>query len=117
VKSLRQHQPTVSSSFLDCAAEYFNTAAYAAPPQYTFGTSGRHSLRTAGYWDLDTSLFRLFPFGERYKLELRGEGFNILNHPVLGYPKADLSNAQNFGTVTSTASTQRQLQLAAKFIF
>lgn len=99
------------------AAEYFNTAAYAAPPQYTFGTSGRNSLRTAGYWDLDTSLFRLFPFGERYKLELRGEGFNILNHPVLGYPNADLSNAQNFGTVTTTASTQRQLQLAAKFIF
>jgi hypothetical protein len=99
------------------AAEYFNTAAYAAPPQYTYGTSGRNSLRTAGYWNLDTSLFRLFPFGERYKLELRGEAFNLLNHPVLGYPNADLSNAQNFGTVTTTASTQRQLQLAAKFIF
>ena len=99
------------------AAEYFNTAAYAAPPQFTFGTSGRNSLRTQGYWDLDTSLFRQFPFGERYKLEFRGEGFNILNHPVLGYPNADFSNQQNFGTVTSTASTQRQLQLAVKFIF
>ena len=99
------------------AAEYFNTAAYAAPPQFTFGTSGRNSLRTAGYWDLDTSLFRQFPFGERYKLEFRGEGFNLLNHPVLGSPNADFSNQQNFGTVTSTASTQRELQLAVKFIF
>lgn len=48
---------------------------------------------------------------------IRVEGFNLLNHPVLGYPNADFSNAQNFGTVTTTASTQRQLQLAAKFIF
>ena len=99
------------------AGEYFNTAAYAAPPQYTFGTSGRNSLRTEGYWDLDTSLFRQFPFGEKYRMEFRGEGFNLLNHPVLGYPNADFSNQQNFGTVTTTASTQRQLQLAVKFIF
>jgi len=99
------------------AAQFFNTAAYAAPPQFTFGTSGRNSLRTAGYWNLDTSVFRQFPFGEKCRLEIRGEAFNLFNHPVLGTPNADFSNQQNFGTVTSTASTQRQLQLAAKFIF
>jgi hypothetical protein len=66
------------------AAEYFNTAAYAAPPQFTFGTSGTNSLRTQGYWDLDTSFFRQLLFDERYKLEFRGEGFNLLNHPSSG---------------------------------
>jgi Carboxypeptidase regulatory-like domain len=99
------------------AAEYFNTAAYAAPPQFTYGTSGRNSLRTAGYWDLDTSLFRQFPFGESYRVEIRAEAFNLFNHPVLGFPNADFSNRQNFGTVTTTASTPRQVQLAVRFVF
>lgn len=99
------------------AAEFFNTAAYAAPPQYTFGTSGRDSLRTQGYWDLDTWLIRQFPLGDKRYVEIGIQGFNLFNHPVLGYPNADFSNQQNFGTVTSTASTQREVQLSAKFIF
>ena len=97
-------------------AKYFNTAAYAAPLPFTFGSAGRNSLRSAGYWNLDTSLFRKFPFGERYQLEIRGEAFNIFNHPTLGTPDSNFSDA-NFGRVTSTASTERQLQLGAKFTF
>lgn len=99
------------------AAEFFNTAAYAAPPQFTYGTSGRNSQRSQGYWDLDTWLVRQFPLGEKRYIETGIQGFNLLNHPVLGSPNADFSNQQNFGTVTNTASTQRQVQLSAKFIF
>lgn len=98
------------------AVEYFNTAAYAAPANYTFGTAGRNSLRAAGYWSLDTSLFRKFPIREKYTVELRGEAFNIFNHPVLGIPDSNFSDT-TFGQVSSTASTTRQLQLGAKFIF
>jgi hypothetical protein len=98
------------------ANQFFNTAAYAAPPLYTFGTAGRNSLRSAGYWNLDTSLFRKFPFGERYLLELRGEAFNIFNHPTLDIPNARFGDT-NFGRVTGTASTARQLQMGAKFTF
>ena len=98
------------------AAQYFNTAAYAAPPVYTFGTAGRNSLRSAGFWNLDTSLFRKFPIGERYQVELRGEAFNFFNHPTLDIPDHNFSDT-NFGSVTSTASTARQLQMGAKFTF
>jgi hypothetical protein len=98
------------------AAQYFNTAAYAAPPIYTFGTAGRNSLRSAGYWNLDTSIFRKFPLGDKYQIELRGEGFNIFNHPVLDKPDSNFSDT-NFGRVTGTASTARQLQVGAKFTF
>ena len=97
-------------------AQYFNTAAYAAPPIYTFGTAGRNSLRSAGYWNLDSSIFRKFPLGDSYQLELRGEGFNIFNHPILDIPDSNFSDT-NFGRVTGTASTARQLQVGAKLTF
>jgi len=66
---------------------------------------------------LDTSLFRIFPVGERREFEFRAEAFNVLNHVDLGQPHNDISNITNFGRIDSIASTSRQLQLAAKFIF
>jgi hypothetical protein len=99
------------------AKEWFNTAAYASPALYTYGNAGRNSLRSAPYWNLDTSIFRLFPVGEGRRIEIRAEAFNILNHPVLGMPNNDINSGPAFGTINSTTSTARQLQLAAKFIF
>jgi hypothetical protein len=99
------------------AAEYFNTAAYAVPALYTYGTAARNSLRTAPYWDLDTSLFRLFPVGGERQFEFRAEAFNLLNNVVLGQPNADMNSGSSFGTVNSTANSARQLQLALKFLF
>lgn len=97
--------------------EWFNTAAYTTPPAYTFGTASRNSLRSAGYWDLDSSLFRLFPIGEGRQFEFRAEAFNLLNNVVLGQPFNDLNDGAQFGTVNSTANTAREIQLALKFIF
>ena len=101
-------------------AEYFNTAAFVAPPAFTYGTASRNSLRQAPYWNLDASVFRQFPFwGEGRRIEFRGEAFNIFNHPVLGTPNNDLNNGKAFGTVnkTFTGNTSRELQLGAKVIF
>jgi hypothetical protein len=99
------------------AAEWFNTAAFATPAQFTFGDAGRNSLRGPSFWKLDTSLFRLFPVGEGRQFEFRVEAFNVLNHVNLGQPNNDINSGPAFGTINSTASTARQLQLAAKFIF
>jgi hypothetical protein len=98
-------------------SQYFNTSAYAAPSGYTFGTAGRNSLRSAGYWNLDTSVFRMFPVGGERQFEFRAEAFNLLNNVVLGTPISDLNTGAQFGTVNSTANTARQLQLALKFLF
>ncbi len=97
--------------------EWFNTAAYAAPPAFTYGTAPRNSLRTAPYWDLDASLFRLFPVGQTRYFEFRGEVFNVFNNVDFGIPGNDLNNPTTFGVVGTTANTARQIQLALKFIY
>jgi hypothetical protein len=99
------------------AREWFNTAAYASPALYTYGNAGRNSLRGPSYWDLDSSLFRLFPVGEGRQFEFRAEAFNLLNNVNLGQPQNDINSGSAFGTINGTANTARQLQLAAKFIF
>jgi hypothetical protein len=99
------------------AGKAFNTAAYASPAQYTYGTAGRNSLRSARYFNMDASVFRQFPvWGER-RFEFRVEAFNLFNHAVFGTPNSDLNNGSSFGTVNSTANSPRQLQLGGKFIF
>ena len=96
----------------------FNTSAFATPAQFTFGNSGRDAFRSPAYWNLDTSLFRQFPFwGEGRRIEFRAEAFNIFNTVILGTPGNDISNASSFGKANGTANSPRQLQLGAKIIF
>nr|WP_306459726.1 carboxypeptidase regulatory-like domain-containing protein [Edaphobacter lichenicola] len=99
------------------SAEFFNTAAYVAPAGFTFGTASRNSLRSAGYWGLDSSIFRLFPVGGEREFEFRIEAFNLLNNVVLGQPNNDLNSGMSFGTVNTTANSSRVLQLALKYLF
>jgi hypothetical protein len=99
------------------AAEWFNTANYAAPPLYTFGTAGRNTILGPAFWNLDMSLFRKFPVGEGRRFEFRAEAFNLFNHANLGQPNNDLNSGKAFGTINTTANAARQLQLAGKFIF
>jgi hypothetical protein len=94
----------------------FNAAAFAVPAPFTFGTEGRNSLRSDWSKRLDLSVFRSFPITESKRLEFRLEAFNATNTPVFGIPDTTLGDP-NFGLVSTTASTERQLQLALKFYF
>ena len=97
--------------------EWFNTAAFAPPAPFTFGDSGRNSLRADWFKNLDMSLFRDFSFGERRSLQFRAEAFNVTNTPTWGIPVNDLNNPQKLGSITSTRSTERQLQVSLKLYF
>ena len=97
-------------------AVWINTSAFAIPLPHTFGDLGRNSLRSDWYRNLDCSLFRRFPMGDRLQLEFRAEAFNATNSVVFAVP-ANVINAAGFGVVTSTANTPRQLQLALKLAF
>jgi hypothetical protein len=90
--------------------------AYASPAAFHFGTSGRNQLRTQSLRNVDFSLFREDALGEHVKSQFRVESFNILNTPTFGIPQTTFTNP-NFGRVSSTVSTARQIQLGLKLIF
>lgn len=96
--------------------QQFNAAAFATPAIYTFGDVGRNSLRADPYRNLDLSIFRQFPLYERFTSEFRLDAFNALNHVSYGTPNST-QNAPNFGTVTTTRSTERELQVSVKLLF
>ena len=61
-------------------------------------------------------MFKMFRIRERARLELHGEAFNLLNHPVFGSPGATV-NTPLFGVVTAQENAPRQVQLGVKIIF
>jgi hypothetical protein len=53
---------------------------------------------------------------EKYRLDFRGEGFNVLNHAVWSNPAAALNTGVP-GKITSAGNTARILQVALKLTF
>lgn len=98
-------------------AEWFNPAAFTAPPAYTFGTSGYDMLWGPHYQNWDMNLEKNIAFGERYKLQLRGEVFNIANHPNFSVPSASVSNPSSIGVISSVVNENRTIEFATKFRF
>jgi len=108
--------------------QYFNPAAFAgscALSQYagnpycqapgTFGNAGRDIFHGPGSIQWDMSLSRIFRYKERWKLEFRGEFFNIMNHANWNSPSASISSS-TFGEVTGF-SGPRLIQLSTKLFF
>lgn len=104
---------------------WFNPSCFAIPAQFTFGNAGRNIIEGPGTRNLDFSLFRnlYLSKGETPKmLQLRGEMFNITNTPQFNNPNTTIGVA-NSGIVAAAGSPssfqriQRQIQIAAKFVF
>ncbi|MBL8229587.1 MAG: TonB-dependent receptor [Bryobacterales bacterium] len=94
---------------------WFDTSAFVQPAQFTFGNQGVNMLRADGLINLDMSILRNFPIGETKKVQIRGEFFNITNHPNFGGPGATL-NGPGYGIIAG-AGPGRRIQLGARFVF
>jgi hypothetical protein len=95
---------------------WFNPAAFAAPPAYTFGNVGRNTVVGPGMRMLDVALARDFTLTESLKFEVRGELYNALNHTNLGTPNRFVNTPQ-FGTITEASTPGRDAQLSARISF
>ncbi len=96
--------------------EFFNTAAFAAPPQFTFGNEGIDVITGPGIKDVDLSLVKNTPIGERMNLQFRCEAFNVGNHPIFAQPNSTFGTPQ-FGQITGTRLDNREVQFALKLSF
>jgi len=88
-------------------------------PGNAWGNSGRNAFRGPSNWNLDASLFRTFPIGQR-RLELRIESQNVMNHPQWGNPVTGF-NDPNFlrirGFDTNGGRPPRTVQVGLRFAF
>src|SRR6185312_2722841 len=99
------------------AVECFNTANLTAPTPLTQGSLGLQTNFSPPTRSVDLSIFKDFPFTERWKLQFRAESFNLANTPQFGTPDNTLGDAQ-FGQVTNTqAGSERHIQFALRLQF
>lgn len=96
---------------------WFNTKAFAAPPQYTYGDAPTTlpNVRSPAMTDFDLSLFRNFSFLERFRLQYRVEAFNLLNHVNYSAPNTTFTSG-SFGIITA-AGDPRKIQMGLKLNF
>jgi hypothetical protein len=95
-----------------------------------FGIVGRNAIQGPGIIGFDAEVHKQFrlPYKEGHALQFRFEAFNVMNHPNWGMPSLNvLSGAarpglpstaahQNFGVVTRTANSMRQIQFGAEVL-
>jgi uncharacterized membrane protein YgcG len=96
-------------------AEWFNTAAYIAPPAGTYGDARRNSIIGPGSKVFDMAFTKNFPMKEARVLEFRAQATNIFNKPNYS------SIGTNYGTPTfgevTAAGAMRQFTMTARFRF
>ncbi|MBI2685981.1 MAG: TonB-dependent receptor [Acidobacteria bacterium] len=102
------------TGFTDSAV-WFNKTAYARPANGTWGNQPRNGVMNPGFWAFDMGIRKNFPTGEHQRFQIRGEFFNLLNHPNWGGANSNPTSGQ-FGLVTSK-SGNRTIQIALKYIF
>ncbi|MCU1239071.1 MAG: TonB-dependent receptor, partial [Candidatus Solibacter sp.] len=96
---------------------WFDITAVAPPGPLTGGNLGLQSNYAPPGRALDFSLFKDFPFTERWRVQFRAEGFNVANTPQYATPDNNRQNA-TFGQVTSTnPGTERHIQFSLRLRF
>lgn len=101
-------------------SRWLNPAAFAEAPPGFFGNVGRDTIQGPRIANLDAEVHKQFkmPFNENHLLQFRLEAFNSTNHPNWGMPNLNvIASHQAFGTISSTQTSMRQVQLGLKYSF
>jgi hypothetical protein len=117
--------PSIQNTFIPgIGRQWFNnTGQFTNPAAGTFGDCSPQlsDLRSPHFSDVDLSLHKDFPIGERFRLQFRTDFINAFNHVQLNAPNMYLSSGtlelpSSMGQITS-AQPPRNIQLALKLYF
>jgi len=110
---------------------WFDVTAYRLPafidaaqarPVRQFGSTGIGTVYGPRLFSFDMTLQKGFDIGERLKLRVRAQAYNIFNHPILGNPDLEVTSA-TFGQIRASQTSTgggyipRSVQLGARIEF
>ena len=107
--------PTAVSGETGVRRSWFDPGAFSLPMAGTFGNAGLNILRGPAFQNWDIALFKNFRYSERISVQLRGEAFNFLNHPLLSNPNTNPRSGDFSRVVTKFG--ERNLQIGLKLLF
>jgi hypothetical protein len=94
---------------------WYDTSCFVAPPNFTFGNTGRNIITAPGYASWDFGAHKDFRLTEKTGLTFRAEFFNFLNKANFGYPGSSIGSAT--AGVISSVGPARQIQFALRLHF
>ncbi len=95
--------------------QWINPAAFIPNAIGQFGDVGRNALRGPGTVNLDVAFSRIINITERYKLDVRLDAFNILNHPNFVGAISPAGLVAAFTTMNTNLSSSSFGQVQAAF--
>jgi hypothetical protein len=96
--------------------DWFNSTAFVAPAQYTYGDAGRNIIRGPGLVNSDIGLQRSATIREKVTILFTAQAFNMFNTPHFGLPNNTIGTATT-GVITTVTSPERQFQLGLHLAF
>lgn len=99
---------------LTCSPVVANGLCNPGPGQ--LGNLSRNEFNGPMYFDQDISIIKGIQIRESMKLELRGDAFEVWNHPTFFVGNQNI-NSSAFGQVGSTSNSARSLQVGARLVF
>jgi hypothetical protein len=115
-----QSQGGLAADVTGVPSSWFNACAFASPTAVSFGSAGRNILIGPGLATLDLSVQKIITIRERQNLQLRFEGFNVLNHPNFDLPNGNFDSPA-FAVMQSANAygnkPPRQIQLGLRYEF
>lgn len=86
------------------------------PAPGTFGNFPMNGINSGDYFNLDMSVTKRFPVGERVRLELKTTLINVLNRPNFAFGNVQFDST-SFGRITTTSGSQRVIHFMGSMRF
>ena len=106
--------PIAGDEFNPRVDRYLDRAAFTAPVG-ELGNAPRVNGDVRRPWNMteNVSLAKTISMPNQFRLDVRLEAFNLFNRVIWGEPDQNFNNA-NFGLITTTANSPRQMQFGLK---
>jgi TonB dependent receptor-like, beta-barrel len=111
-------QSDISGSAQSRLNQWFNTACFSQPGNFSLGTASRTdpTLRGSGVANWDFAVAKKFKMTEAANLQFYTQFFNMFNRVQFLAPNTQVGNP-NFGKVTAALNQPRLIQFGLRFAF